>query len=122
MPPFARWSLWAVVAIVWTCFLVLPVTGPTFGSNEEMRELVRFLIAKTAHVSVYAFWAALTGWLRPPLRIRFFLLIFLMAHAVGTEWIQLHVPHRSGSLRDAALDQFGILIGVTLSLRWWTES
>src|SRR5439155_12577000 len=115
-----RWGAWAVVTVAWTAALVLPITGPAFGNTEEMRNLTRLIIAKTAHVTIYACWTFFTGWLKAPLKVRIFLLMFLMAHAVGTEWRQLYVEHRHGSLRDAALDQFGILLGVIASFRWWT--
>jgi len=121
MPSLVGWSLWSLFTLAWTAALVLPISAPTFGTTEEMRGLVRLLLAKTAHVTVYACWAAFTGWLRAPLRVRLFLLMFLMAHAVGTEWVQTYVPARFGSLRDAALDQAGIFIGVLASFRWWTQ-
>jgi VanZ family protein len=114
------WSTWAIVTVAWTASLVLPVTGPAFGDTEEMRNLTRLVFAKTAHIMAYAGWAFFTGWLQSPLKIRIFLLMFLMAHAVGTEWVQLYVEHRFGSLRDAAFDQLGILIGVVAGFRWWT--
>jgi VanZ family protein len=113
------WSVWVVVTIAWTVALTSPVVGPAFGDTEEMRNLTRIIFAKSAHVSVYAVWAFYTGWLKPSLRIRLFLLMFLMAHAVGTEWRQMYVERRTGLLRDAALDQFGIFIGVVAGLRWW---
>ena len=121
MSALVGWSIWSLFTIAWTLALVLPVSGPTFGTTEEMRGLVRIILAKTAHVTIYAIWTIFTGWLRAPLRFRLILLMFLMAHAVGTEWAQTFVPARSGSLRDAALDQLGISIGVLLSYRWWTQ-
>jgi hypothetical protein len=45
---------------------------------------------------------------------------FLMAHGTITELIQLHVPGRSGSLHDVALDQLGITLGMLASWKWWT--
>jgi hypothetical protein len=117
------WGAWCVLTLLWTAGLVLPVSGPSFGDTESMRHLTRIIIAKTAHVSIYACWAFFTGWLQAPLKVRIFLLMFLMAHAVGTEWCQLafeHLTGRQGLLRDAALDQFGIFVGVIASFRWWT--
>ena len=117
--PVVRWTVWSIVTVLWTAALVLPIVGPAFGETEEMRNFTRILLAKTAHISIYALWTILTGWLKAPLRVRIFLLMFLMAHAVGTEWRQTYVE-RSGKLSDAALDQLGIFLGVLISFRWWT--
>jgi VanZ family protein len=121
--PLVSWSAWSLVTVGWTAALILPINGPEFGDTEEMRTLTRLILTKSAHVSVYMVWTIFTGWLRPPLKLRFFLLMFLMAHAVGTEWCQLYFEDlfgRKGLLRDAALDHLGIFLGVVLSLRWWT--
>lgn len=120
--PHARWTAWIVFTVIWTAGLTTPITGPSFGDTEEMRNFTRNVFAKGAHLFVYAAWAYFTGWLRTPLRIRLFLLIFLMFHAVGTEWIQERIPRRSGSLRDAAIDHLGIFLGVCASLKWWTAT
>src|SRR5258708_6137339 len=102
---FVRWSAWSVVTAAWTAALILPIKGPEFGDTEEIRTWSRLLLAKSAHVSVYAAWVFVTGWLKPPIKVRIFLLMFLMAHAVGTEWCQWlmrDIMGRTGSLRDAA--------------------
>ena len=116
------WCVWSVYAILWTAALVSPYTGPEhFGAGAVLFNLsLKFLIAKSLHLSAYAVWTILTGWLRPLLPWRFFLLFLLMSHAVGTEIIQQYVG-RNGILEDAALDQLGILIGLAVSWRWWAD-
>ena len=93
-----------------------------YGRNAKLDALI---LSKGADLSIYAVWAFVTGWLRPRLKARIFLLIFLMAHAVGTEWCQWltrETMGRHGSLRDAALDQIGIVVGVIAGYRYWTAS
>src|SRR5262249_24212487 len=110
---FVPWAAWGVATIAWTALLTLPINAPVFGDTEEMRTLTRLILTKGAHLGCYAAWAFVTGWLQPPLKVRIFLLIFLMAHAVGTEWCQWltrETMGRHGSLRDAVLDQLGILV------------
>jgi VanZ family protein len=63
----------------------------------------------------------LTGWLRVPVRFRLLLLFFLMAHAGTTEWIQLHVPNRGGTVEDVVLDHLGIGAGLIVSWKWWSQ-
>lgn len=123
MMPLSRilgWVLWATIAVVWTVGLTSRYGGPEgFGDTPEMREYSRFVMAKTTHVGIYTAWTILTGWLRPPFGIRLFLLMFLMSHAVLTEWAQTYVEGRMGLLRDAALDHLGIFLGVVIAYRWW---
>lgn len=122
MPSILLWSIWIVFTLAWTAGLVLPISSPTFGDTEEIRNLVRFILSKGAHLSLYAAWTVLTGSLRAPFRYRLFLLMFLMFHAVATEWVQTFVPSRTGLLRDAAIDHLGIFLGVLISFRWWTQA
>jgi hypothetical protein len=120
---FVPWGAWWIATFVWTALLTLPINAPMFGDTEEMRNWTRLILSKGAHLSVYAAWAFITGWLQPRLKARIFLLFFLMAHAVGTEWCQWltrETMGRHGSLRDAALDQVGILVGVIAGYRYWT--
>lgn len=120
---FVSWCVWWIATLVWTALLILPINAPFFGDTEEMRNWTRLILSKGAHLAIYAAWAFVTGWLQPRLKVRIFLLIFLMAHAVGTEWCQWltrDILGRHGSLRDAALDQIGILLGVIAGYRYWT--
>ena len=118
------WRIWCVYTILWTAALVSPFTGPEeFGGDEVLLGFnLRFLLAKSLHLLAYTFWTVLTGWLRSPSPGRFFLLFFLMSHAVGTEIAQQYVEGRHGVLEDAALDHVGILIGLIVSWRWWADN
>lgn len=116
-----RWIVWALVSALWTVSLLVPIILPDMGPVDELRELIQFYVAKTAHVLMYALWTIYTGWLRPSPRVRTGLLFVIMAHAVGSEWAQEFTGYRTGSLRDAALDQFGVLIGLVVARRWWFD-
>jgi VanZ family protein len=117
----AGWWLWWAITVLWSAALVVPTPTPAFfGPTDESREFVKFAIGKTAHVLAYTTWTVLTGWLRPAFGVRLLLLFFLLAHAVVTEWVQLHLSYRSGSLRDAGLDHGGVLLGLFVGWRWWT--
>ena len=117
-----RWLLWLAYAASWTIALVAPVPdAENLPFGEELFDF-RMVFAKTVHVSAYAVFAVLTGWLRVPLRCRLPLLFFLMLHGAGTEWMQEKLTStRSGSLNDVLLDHLGIAIGCCLSWKWWTR-
>jgi VanZ family protein len=80
-----------------------------------------FLFYKSAHVSGYAYLAAV-GYLLPRLpRHRWAVVGFMMAHGVLTETIQALVPelHRHGCIQDVLIDWSGVAVGVALA-RWIT--
>jgi len=118
-----RWAVWLAFLVVWSVALLVPdPIGFLLQHKPESLELTHqttFLMAKTLHVSAYAFAAILTGWLRAPGKWRWVLLAFWFVHAGATEVGQLFVPGRTGSIRDVALDHIGLLIGVAISWRWW---
>lgn len=91
------------------------------GPAESLAFGRRHLATKTAHVSCYALFAALSGWVRAPQQFRPLLMFFIMAHATSTELIQLTLAHRDGNLIDVGFDNAGILIGFLLTWKWWTE-
>jgi VanZ family protein len=117
-----RWSLWTLFAIVWTVCLEAPgpLQQPDPSAITEMT--LRLLIAKSLHVSAYAFFTVLSAWPRLPMRYRWLMMFFLMAHATVTEVVQA-VMHewwgRTGDLWDVAFDQIGILIGFLIAWKWW---
>jgi len=118
-----RWWIWGGCILAWTAALLVPVPKDDpfgFGELEFDR---RFFLAKGLHFCAYAFLTMLTGWLRVPVRYRFFLLFLLMAHATTTEVLQyiMEFIGRSGSLMDVALNDSGIAIGLLLAWRWWTQ-
>jgi VanZ family protein len=121
-----RWPIWGIYTVAWSMALLVPNPvylvlshGPGGKKIDPALEWGLFLFAKTLHVMAYALAAVLTGWLRAPGRWRWVLLAFWSLHACGTEFGQLFVPTRTGSLRDVGLDHLGLLIGVALTWRWW---
>ena len=120
----ARWILWSVFTIVWTIGLELPIEPPESMPVAEVIITNRKIIAKTSHVAIYAAWTALTPLVPVPSRYRWLLMFFLMAHAWGSEMLQVvlePICHRGGSLTDVGLDVLGILIGPLIGWRWWTR-
>ena len=117
-----RWLAWSVFFLLLTTLLVLP------GNVHEQLPLGEFILsrkvlfAKIVHLAFYAVFAILSGWLRVPLRWRPALMFLLMLHGAATEFIQLYVPYRNGSLSDVLFDHLGIAIGFLISWKWWTRS
>src|SRR5262249_50212266 len=99
-PLRVRWYLWIGFAVLWTIALIAPISEDvSFSSDPDTNRLIRLFLAKSLHALAYTSWTVLTGSLRTGFGGRILLLFFLMAHAAGTEWIQLRVG-RDGCLRD----------------------
>src|SRR5947209_4497701 len=98
--PGRRWLVWLLYAVAWTTMLVIPISGSGPWKVAQLDIDLRAVVAKSLHVSAYALFAILSGWLFVPLRFRWLLMGFLMAHGTIMELIQLHVPGRTGSLHD----------------------
>src|SRR5207253_6623626 len=92
-PMRRRWVIWSVFFVAWTIGLLVPMPEIT----ESWALSVKFLIAKTLHVTAYAMLAVLSGWLRVAPRFRWLLLFVIMVHATATELIQQHVHGRRGA-------------------------
>lgn len=114
-----RWLVWSLFCLAWTAALIVPVPPPDELPLGELLSARRVLVAKSVHVGAYATFAILSGWLPVTFRWRIFLMFFLMLHAVGTEFIQLHLSYRSGTLADVLFDCLGIALGCGISWRWW---
>jgi VanZ family protein len=117
-----RWPLWYGYALLWTTALLapVPVTLPSTLLDQEID--LHYFVSKSAHIGAYVFWAAFTGWLRAPLRFRFVLMFFLMAHASITEVLQYATDWgRTGALMDVAFDHLGIALGMFASWNWWAS-
>ena len=117
-----RWWIWTLYLTAWTTALLVPVPvhPPIIGDFHASRKL---LFAKGVHLSAYALFAILTGWLRVPVRFRFLLMFLLMVHATLTEVLQytfVDYIGRHGELMDVALDHVGIAAGTLVAWRWWT--
>jgi hypothetical protein len=124
--PELRWGLWLACVVVSTALLVGPSLALALrrqidtGENPSL-DFNFFLLSKLFHVSDYALMAVLTAWLPAPRRLRGLLLLFLSAHAMGTEFIQLFVATRTGTLHDIGLDHVGIALGLALTWKWWRQ-
>jgi VanZ family protein len=116
--PRLCWLVWFGFVALWTTGLVFPMPEQRFSVEETTR---RFLVGKAVHVAAYAVMTMLSGYLRLPIRFRLLLLFFLMFHAAVTEFIQLSVSNRSGTLQDVVLDHLGILAGLMLSWQSWSK-
>ncbi|MFN4258769.1 MAG: VanZ family protein [Gemmataceae bacterium] len=113
-----RWLLWLCYISLWTAGLVMPV--PLQSTAEPSWTTAKFVVAKGLHVAAYGGLAMLSGWLRLPVPYRWWLLGFVVLHAPLTEYLQYVIDiGRSGSGQDVLLDWLGIVIGVTLTWRWW---
>jgi VanZ family protein len=115
--PAFRWAVWTAYALAWTRALL--VENPVDPGHDAVLEYQLFLFSKAVHISAYAVFAALSGWLRVRFRYRWLLLVFLSLHAFATEYGQQFFRTRHPSLRDAGLDHLGMLLGVLLTWKWW---
>jgi VanZ family protein len=115
-----RWLVWIIYAVTWTWALLRPY--PAIVLDHPEFEWQFFLFSKTVHVSAFAVFAILSGWLRVPWRHRWALLLFLSAHAWSSEYFQHFVPTRTPALHDVGFDHLGILLGVGLTWKWWIGS
>ena len=116
-----RVLIWIGYLALWTLALLLPAHLIDTLPGIEILEGRRFWVAKGLHVTAYAILAILSGWLRLPARFRLVLVFLLMGHPTVTELMQQLVPGRTGSLRDVALDQIGVTLGLLLSWNWWAQ-
>ncbi len=117
--PWVRWGVWTGFAAVWTILLLMPISESGENTLDKVTLGRKFLAAKIGHVVGYALLTGLCGWLRPPARIRWMLLVLVIVHAPVTEFLQTYVG-RGGSLADVGLDFVGILLGLVLTWKWWT--
>ncbi len=115
-----RWWVWFGFAACWSAGLLIP-SGVIDRSTGIRDPGLHFTLAKTLHVLAYATFAVLTGWLRVPFSYRWWMLLFLAAHAALGEYLQWSFPAlgRTGSVRDVMLDLAAIALGVAVSWKWW---
>lgn len=119
-PAWVRWLAWGLYVPAWTVALL--VRNPLKNVPDPQLAYGVFLFSKAVHVSAYAVWASLTGWLRARPVARVVLLLVMLVHAVVTEILQHLLPTgRTGSPGDVALDYAGIVIGIGLTWRWWRQ-
>lgn len=118
--PKLRWLVWSICTAAWTTLLL--TSQPAQIADEVLGKEKTYVASKTLHVSAYAILAILTGWLRTRPWVRRLLLMFLSAHALGTEFFQQFVPYRHPSWTDVGWDHIGIVWGLILSWGWWLPS
>ena len=119
-----RWLIWTTVVIVWTVGLELRVPHPGDTPTGEFIYTNRYAFGKCLHIAVYGALTVLSAWVPIAGRSRWLMMIFLMAHAWGTEMLQEALNpwcHRDGSLGDVGIDYIGIAIGLAASWKWWTR-
>jgi VanZ family protein len=116
-PSRLRWTAWGVYVAAWTAALL--TSYPVEVAHEVLPEEHIYSTSKTLHVSAYAVLTVLSGWLCVAPRRRWLLLLFLSAHAMGTEYLQGFVPMRGPSWADVGFDHVGIVWGLILSWKWW---
>ena len=118
-----RWLIWGGFAVAWTVILLLPGSEYDRAGFDEVSFTVKAWITKSGHVLCYALFAVLTGWLRVPARYRWAPLFLIMTHATVTELIQYRFPAlaRTGCLEDVCLNDAGILLGLSIGWKWWTD-
>lgn len=114
-----RWLVWTAYASLWTAALL--TTFPINVRDAVVPAHYTFSASKVLHVSAYAVFAVLTGWLALGRPWRWALLGLLSLHAWGTEFVQQFVG-RTSSLRDVGLDHLGIVLGLVLSWKLWRRS
>jgi VanZ family protein len=116
-----RWLVWILYAAAWTRALLMP--NPVQPGEDSPPQLIPelFFFSKSVHLCAYALFAMLSGWVRAPVRGRWLLLLLMMGHAVGTEFLQNYVETRHPSARDVLLDLVGIGLGIALTWDLWYE-
>src|SRR5438105_413186 len=113
-----RWFLWSAYAIAWTVSLLVPV--PVHPGDDPAAREGLFLFSKAVHISAYAVFTALTGWLAVRGRARWLMLGVLSLHALGTEGLQYLMDlGRVGCWSDVGIDHIGIALGLAWSLKCW---
>src|SRR5260370_22271299 len=114
--PKLRGLIWFVYTVAWTTALLTPQPAQILHTVLDQENA--FQASKTLHVSAYALFAILSGWLQAPLRWRRWLVAFLSAHALATEFLQRYVPERCPSWGDVGWDHIGIVLGLIVIWGW----
>ena len=107
------WAAWWLGLAAWT--VALTTTFPVHIHQNYLPDPPGIPLGKVLHVGAYAFLAALVIWLRPPHPWRWLAVLFLLEHAVLTEFIQGFVEERTSSVSDIVLDHAGVALGVGLA-------
>lgn len=115
-----RWLVWGAYFLVWAYLLTFfDVPDSLVRVTEAVMPTRRFYVAKAVHLSGYAAFAALSGWLCVRQRYRPLLLFVLMIHGSATEICQEAFTNRDARLLDVGLNHVGVFIGFVLTWKWW---
>ncbi|MFO0879595.1 MAG: VanZ family protein [Gemmataceae bacterium] len=106
------WLAWLFLVGLVTWALLSPV--PPKVSAAVLPPEMTFSASKAVHLIVYAAMTVLAAYLPGPTGVRFWLWGFLALHAGATEYLQLFVEGRTGSVRDVVIDLIGLGLGVAL--------
>jgi VanZ family protein len=115
----SRLLVWALFLVAWTTALLTPIHVSETSFN--FFGVFKAVAAKTLHVGAYATLTVLTGRLGASPAYRLLLLFLILAHGPATEFLQTYVETRHGSLRDVCIDYAGVLLGLYLGRREWTQ-
>jgi VanZ family protein len=118
--PSARlmlWSIWLLFGLLWSLALLTPY--PVLLAEALVPVQLMPFSSGLLHVCAYAILAALSGWIGFSWPVRLLLLGLLSGHAFGTEFLQRFVPLRTSSWGHVGLNHFGIVLGLTLTMRFW---
>jgi VanZ family protein len=110
---FLRWSVWWLLLALLTYGLVSP--QPPKVSAALLPPGLTFGASKATHLFAYALLSGLVPWLPASSRQRLGLWLLLATHGALTEFIQLYVPGREGSLRDVGINLAGLCLGLALA-------
>jgi VanZ family protein len=116
-PGYWLWAAWLAFLVVWTFSLLTPF--PVRVEREVLPQEAGFPTGKLLHVGCYAALAALAMWLPTGRFSRWWLLVVLSLHGVGTEFFQTFVPDRTGCVTDVGIDHAGLLCGLVVTSPWW---
>jgi hypothetical protein len=103
------WVVWGGLFAAWTVGLLVP--DPRAATGVHLSPEADFTVSKLCHLLLYGALSATLVWLPCGPGWRCGLLVTLLAHGCGTEFLQLFIPGRHGSLRDVLLDHLGVTLG-----------
>jgi VanZ family protein len=117
-----RWLIWSTFAVLWTVVLLLPGKEFVKTGVPDWAPSLWFFVTKGGHILAYTLFTFLSGWVLVPARYRWIMLFIVLAHGSITELLQLHfVEGRLGCLEDVGLNHAGVLLGVMVGWKWWTD-
>jgi VanZ family protein len=130
-----RRSFWLAMLLLWCLaiynFSEQPVFNDEYSSNffsqfgwsEAAADTIDFMARKLAHAVVFSLLAYLAlramgnwRWQYPAAWV------YTTLYALSDEWHQLHVPGRTGSLRDVAIDSAAAFVLIMILYFWGKRS